>query len=121
VTSFRPPKPKQQAQLTTCNYPRWLPRVLSSEEMARLIEAALGPGLRYKAALSVVYGAGLRASEGSPEVTDTDSLRLLIPNRAEQRPQGSSRDAPAIARRAAPAVAAVQVEGWLFPRRETAP
>ena len=38
--------------------PRKAPVVLSREEVARLIEAA--PGLKYKAALSVAYGAGLR-------------------------------------------------------------
>ena len=37
------------------------PVVLSPEEVARFLEAA--PGLKYKAALSVAYGAGLRASE----------------------------------------------------------
>jgi len=41
--------------------PRRLPVVLSPEEVARLLDAA--PGLKYKAALSVAYGAGLRASE----------------------------------------------------------
>ena len=41
--------------------PRRLPVVLSPEEVARLLEAA--PGLKYRAALSVAYGAGLRASE----------------------------------------------------------
>jgi len=35
---------------------------LSPEEVARLLHAA--PGLKYKAALSVAYGAGLRAAEG---------------------------------------------------------
>jgi site-specific recombinase XerD len=35
--------------------------VLSEEEVARLLEAA--PGLKYNAALSVAYGAGLRVSE----------------------------------------------------------
>jgi integrase/recombinase XerD len=33
---------------------------LSLDEMARLLDAA--PGLKYKAALSVAYGAGLRIS-----------------------------------------------------------
>jgi integrase/recombinase XerD len=41
--------------------PRKLPKVLSPEEVARLLDAA--PGLKYKAALSVAYGAGLRAAE----------------------------------------------------------
>jgi hypothetical protein len=39
--------------------PRKLPVVFCVEEVARLLEAA--PGLKYKAALSVAYGAGLRA------------------------------------------------------------
>jgi integrase len=40
-----------------------LPVVLSPEEVARLLDAA--PGLKYKAPLSVPYGAGLRASEAA--------------------------------------------------------
>jgi len=41
--------------------PRTLPVVLSPEEVVRFLEAA--PGLKYRAALSVAYGAGLRANE----------------------------------------------------------
>jgi hypothetical protein len=35
--------------------------VLSPQEVTRLLDAA--PGLKYRAALSIAYGAGLRASE----------------------------------------------------------
>ncbi len=70
-------------QLARVHYPRRLPRVLSPEEVGRLLEAAPGPGLKYKAALSVAYGAGLRASEVvSLKVSDIDSKRMLI--RVEQ-------------------------------------
>src|SRR6516164_2813801 len=49
-----------------------LPLVLSVEEVARLLDAA--PGLKYKAALSVAYGAGLRVTEVvSLKVSDIDS------------------------------------------------
>ena len=51
---------------------RKLPVVLSPEEVARLLDPA--PGLKYKAALSVAYGAGLRAAEVvSLKVSDIDS------------------------------------------------
>jgi integrase/recombinase XerD len=61
--------------------PRKLRVVLSPEEGARLLNAA--PGLKYKAALSVAYGAGLRAVEVvSLKVSDIDSRRVII--RVEQ-------------------------------------
>src|ERR1700688_681825 len=61
--------------------PRKLPVVLSPKEVARLLDAA--PGLKYKAALSVAYGAGLRATEViSLKIGDIDSKRMLI--RVEQ-------------------------------------
>ena len=57
--------------------PRRLPVVLSPEAVARLIAAA--PGLKYQAALSIAYGAGLRVSEViSLKVGDIDSARMLI-------------------------------------------
>src|SRR5205807_4564204 len=59
--------------------PRKLPVVLSPEEVARLLEAAPGPGLKYKTALSAAYGAGLRVSEVvALKVSDIDSERMLI-------------------------------------------
>ena len=61
--------------------PRRLPIVLSPQEVARLLDAA--PGLKYKAALSIAYGAGLRASEViSLKIADIDSDRMVI--RVEQ-------------------------------------
>ena len=67
--------------LTTVREPRKVPVVLSPEEVARLLDAAPGP--KHKAALSVAYGAGLRASEVvSLKVTDIDSERMVM--RVEQ-------------------------------------
>jgi len=69
--------------LARVHYPRKLPRVLSPEEVGRLLEGAPGPGLKYKAALSIAYGAGLRAGEVMMlRVSDIDSKRMLI--RVEQ-------------------------------------
>jgi integrase/recombinase XerD len=57
--------------------PRRLPVVLSPDEVARLLAAAAG--VKYKAALSIAYGTGLRASEViSLKVGDIDSARMLI-------------------------------------------
>jgi site-specific recombinase XerD len=67
--------------LPSVRKPRKLPVVLSLEEVARFLNAA--PSLKYKAALSVAYGAGLRASEVvSLKVGDIDSARMVI--RVEQ-------------------------------------
>src|SRR5882762_1283468 len=71
--------------------PRKLPVVLSPEEIARLLDAA--PGLKYKAALSVAYGAGLRATEVvSLKISDIDSEHG-DPGRAGQGSQGPIRHA----------------------------
>ncbi len=70
-----------QAGMTTVREPRRLPVILSPEEVARLLDAA--PSLKYRAALSVAYGAGLRASEVvSLKIADIDSTRMVI--RVEQ-------------------------------------
>ena len=69
-------------QLARTHYPRKLPRVLVPDQVARLIEAAPGPGLKYKAALSIAYGAGLRGGEVVMlRVGDIDSKRMLIASR----------------------------------------
>jgi integrase len=59
--------------------PRNLPVILSVEEIAALMAAVPGPGLKYRAALGISYGAGLRASEVCHlKVIDIDSERMLI-------------------------------------------
>lgn len=59
--------------------PRKLPVVLSIEDVSELLAAAPGPGLKYRAALSISYGGGLRASEVcNLKVSDIDSDRMLI-------------------------------------------
>jgi integrase len=56
-----------------------IPVVLSAAEVTRILEAAPGPGLRYRAAFSVAYGGGLRASEVTHlKIGDIDSGRMLI-------------------------------------------
>jgi integrase/recombinase XerD len=56
---------------------RSLPLVLTPEEVARIIAAA--PGLKYQTALSVTYGAGLRASEtASLKVANIDSRAMTL-------------------------------------------
>jgi len=68
---------------STVRQPRKLPVILSPEEVVRLLQCAPGPGLKYKAALSVAYGAGLRVSEvASLKIVDIDSERMVI--RVEQ-------------------------------------
>ncbi len=67
--------------MTTVRTPHRLPVILSPEEVARLLDHA--PGLKARTALSVAYGAGLRASEVvSLKVNDIDSQRQVI--RVEQ-------------------------------------
>lgn len=59
--------------------PRKLPVVFSAEEVLEILRVAPGPGLKYRAALSISYGTGLRASEVcNLKVSDIDSDRMLI-------------------------------------------
>src|SRR5712672_4775397 len=98
--------------------PRKLPVVLRPEEVARLLNAA--PGLRYKAALSVAYGAGLRAAEVvSLKVSDVDSRRMII--RVEQGKGRKDRNVMLSASLLALLRAwwrAARPQGWLFPGRD---
>ena len=69
------------AKMQPVRVPHTLPVVLSREEVARLIAAA--PNLKSQTALSIAYGAGLRASEIiALKVGDIDSQRMIL--RVEQ-------------------------------------
>jgi integrase/recombinase XerD len=78
------------ALLTTVREPQRLPVVLSPAEVARLLDAA--PGLKARAALSLAYGAGLRASEVVfLKISDIDRERHTI--RIEQSKGRKDRNA----------------------------
>ena len=65
------------ARMQPVRVPRTLPVVLSPEEVSRLIAAA--GNLKHQTALSVAYGAGLRASEVvALKVGDVDSQRMTL-------------------------------------------
>jgi integrase/recombinase XerD len=69
------------AKMSPVRVPHTLPVVLNRDEVARLIAAATS--LKYQVALSIAYGAGLRASEViALKVGDIDSQRMIL--RVEQ-------------------------------------
>lgn len=103
------------AHTTFIREPRKLPVVLTPQEVARLLNAA--PGLKYKAALSVAYGAGLRAAEVvCLKVSDIDSKRMVI--RVEQGKGHKDRNAmlsASLLELLRTWWRAARPEGWLFP------
>jgi integrase/recombinase XerD len=111
-------KPAVVADLPFIREPRKLPVVLSPEEVARLLDAA--PGRKYKAALSVAYGAGLRASEIiSLKVSDIDSTRMVI--RVEQGKGRKDRYvmlSPHLLDLLRAWWKVARPQGWLFPGRD---
>jgi integrase/recombinase XerD len=83
-------RPDLLRKLRYIHEPRKIPEILSIEEVTRLIQCA--DHLKYRAALSVGYGAGLRASEITHlKVTDVDSERMIL--RVEQGKGGRDRHA----------------------------
>ena len=106
--------------LARVDYPRRLPRVLPMGDVARLLEAAPGPGLQYKAALSIAYGAGLRSEEVVMlRVADIDSKRMLI--RVEQG-KGKKDRYGLLSPQLVPILRAwwlqCRSQGWLFPGKD---
>ena len=100
--------------------PKRLPTILTPEEVARLLAAA--PGMKYRAALSVAYGAGLRASEViALKVSDIDARQMTI--RVEQGKRHKDRAA-----KLSPQLLALlrawwtqaRPPVWLFPSRMSA-
>lgn len=70
-------RPDLARKLVRLRYPRSLPDVLSPDEVRRLLGATVY--LKHLAALSVAYGAGLRAAEvAALKVGDIDSTRMLL-------------------------------------------
>ncbi len=70
-------QPQLLRRMSPVRAPQKLPRVLSVEDVARLLRCA--PNLKAQAALSVAYGAGLRAKEVVQlKVSDIDSERMLL-------------------------------------------
>ncbi|MDY0074136.1 MAG: site-specific integrase [Thauera sp.] len=109
------------ARMQPVRVPRTLPVVLSLEEVSRLIAAA--GSLKHQTALSVAYGAGLRASEVvALKVGDVDSQRMTL--RIEQGKGRKDRYAmlsPVLLERlrvwwkVARAQGTMLDGGWLFP------
>jgi site-specific recombinase XerD len=109
------------AKIQPVRIPRTLPIILSRDEVARLIEAA--GNLKHQTALSVAYGAGLRASEVvALKVSDIDSQRMTL--RIEQGKGHKDRYAmlsPVLLERlrvwwrVARAQGKMPEGGWLFP------
>ena len=114
-------RPELMAKMHPVHVPHKLPVVLSRDEVARLIAAA--GNLKWQTALSVAYGAGLRASEVvSLKVNDIDSQRMVL--RIEQGKGSKDRYAmlsPVLLERlriwwkAARAQGKMLQGGWLFP------
>jgi integrase/recombinase XerD len=111
-------RPDLVERATFVRKPRKLPVVLSPEEVARLLDAA--PGLKYKAALSVAYGAGLRVSEVvALKVSDIDSKRMII--RVEQGKGRKDRYvmlSPHLLELLRAWYRVARPQGWLFPGRD---
>ena len=108
-------RPDLAKPLSTIHEPRKARVILSPDEVLRFLEAA--PGLKYKAAFSVAYGAGLRVSEvATLKVSDIDSKRMLL--RVEQGKGRKDRYAmlsPQLLELLRDWYRVARPQGWLFP------
>ena len=70
-------RPELANKMRAVSVEQRIPVILSKDEVAKLIESAHGP--KYRTALSVAYGAGLRAGEVvGLKTTDIDSERMTL-------------------------------------------
>ena len=112
-------RPEALDYIPMAREPQRLPVVMTPQEVARLLEAA--PGLKWRTALSVAYGSGLRAAEVvGLKVSDIDSQRMRI--RVEQGKGRRDRDAllsPHLLRMLRDWWKLARPPVWLFPNRLT--
>lgn len=97
--------------------PRKLPMVPSFEEVSAVLSATPGPGLKYRAAPGIGWGAGLRTSkETDLKVRDIDSDRMLI--HVERGKGGKDRDvmlSRSLLELRRDYWREMRPQGWLFP------
>ena len=112
-------RPEALDYIPMAREPQRLPVGMTPQEVARLLEAA--PGLKWRTALSVAYGSGLRAAEVvGLKVSDIDSQRMRI--RVEQGKGRRDRDAllsPHLLRMLRDWWKLARPPVWLFPNRLT--
>lgn len=96
---------------------RTLPAILTPAEVARIIAAA--PGLKYRTAISVTYGAGLRASEtASLKVSHIDgSAMTLSIEQGKGRKDRKAKLSPQLLATLRAWWLAERPKLWLFPSR----
>ena len=121
------PRPEMKTHMRYQRAAKKIPIVLSAEEVVRILEVevvrilevAPGPGLKYRAAFSVAYGGGLRASEVTHlKIGDIDSDRMLI--RVEQGKGLKDRQvmlSPSLLELLRDYYREARPAGWLFPGR----
>ena len=116
-------RPSALKRMSRVHQPQKLPRVLSVDEVARLLRGATN--LKHRAALAVAYGAGLRASEVVHlKVSDIDSDRMIVRvNQGKGRRDRYAMLSPSLLEllrawwRQGHAQGQMRPGGWLFPGR----
>lgn len=114
-------RPTALKHMSRVRVPRKLPRVLSVEEVGRLLQGSRN--LKHRAALATAYGTGLRASEVVQlRVTDIDSERMIVRvNQGKGQRDRYAMLSPSLLDllrtwwRHAHARSKMRPEGWLFP------